>query len=90
MHILKLLPTSYESVIECAGGSWAVISLWKHQLGVGHSRVGLAFAQHRLTLCLAAFLAEFLLACPALGPLYCDGWCGGEASTAPGSGQIVV
>lgn len=80
-HILKFLPTSYESVIDCAGGSWAVISLWEQQLGIGHGRAGLAFAQHRLTPCLVAFLAGFLPACTALGPSYSD--TGTEGKRAP-------
>lgn len=90
VHILKLLPTSSKSVLGCAGGAWAVISPWKQQLGMGHSRAGLAFAQHYLTLGLVALLAGFLPTYPDLGPLYRDGWCGGEASTALGSGQIAV
>lgn len=42
-----------------SGGSWAIISPWKQQPGVGRSRVGLASAQQRVTLCLAAFLLGF-------------------------------
>lgn len=78
MHILELLPASCGGVMGHSGGSWAVISPWKQQPGVGHSRVGLASAPHHLTPWLAAFLSGFPPPAPTLA--LCTGLAGAGGS----------
>lgn len=84
MPTLKLLPTSHQGGIECTGGSWAVISPWKQQVGIGHNRVGFAFCSALSHPVPCSFPRWVSPACPALGPLYWEGWWWGEASTSPG------
>lgn len=74
---LNLLPTSHQSG---TGGSWAVISPGSSRKAQ-QAQQGLHFAQHCLTLCLAAFPRWVPPACPALGPL--SRGVGGEGRPAP-------
>lgn len=79
MPTLKLLPTSHQGGIECTGGSMGC--------NFPMEAAGRHWAQQGrvcLLLSTCSFPRWVSPACPALGPLYWEGWWWGEASTSPG------